>query len=432
MVSRLKEVNQSDEQARKRSVLRQPRAQCSTEGPSDVTLQSRPRAQGAVAAGYESVAEQFETNFAERGEVGAAFAAYVDGVPVVDVWAGLADRKRATPWNKDTLVGIYSGSKGLVACCLLVLIERGLLALEEPVASYWPEFAANGKEAILVRDVVSHQARLPGLLTSVSVEDAADDRRMAELLAAQAPLPGPRAGPRYHALTFGWLCGELVRRVDGRSIGRLLQEEIADPLKLDLWIGLPEDEEARVATLEIGETFATTQSGLAVDRSEDEDAWSVWSNPPRFSGGYLAANLRAWRAAEIPASNGVATARSLARLYGALACGGALDGTRILMPRTIEQGRRRLSLGQDPHIGEVAFATGFQLQTAERALGPEPDAFGHSGAGGSVHGAWPSLRVGFSYTPNMLTGLGATDTRATGLLTALHAALVRQFPPSRR
>jgi len=185
-------------------------------------------AQGTVAPGFEQVAEEFERNLAERGEVGAAFAAYVDGELVVDLWGGLADRQRGIAWRDDTLVGVFSGSKGLVAACLLVLIERGLLELDVPVCRYWPEFAAQGKEGILVRDVVSHRAGLPGLLTAVSLEEATDDVRMAQLVAAQARVVAPEAGARYHAVTFGWLCGELVRRVDGRSVGRFLREEIAD------------------------------------------------------------------------------------------------------------------------------------------------------------------------------------------------------------
>jgi CubicO group peptidase (beta-lactamase class C family) len=310
-----------------------------------------------------------------------------------------------------------------VATCLLLLIERGQLELDAPVCSYWPEFAANGKERILVRDVVSHRAGLPGLLTPVSVEEATDDLRMAALLAAQRPIKAARAGPLYHAMTFGWLCGELVRRVDGRSVGRFLREEIAGPLDLEVWIGLPERFEHRVAVLERDSGFEREQSGLVLGPNDDEVAWSIWSNPPRFADGLLAANLRRWHAAEIPASNGIVTARSLARLYGCLARGGEFDGGRLLLPDTLEMARGCLARGHDPYLGEVAFAVGFQLQTTQMELGPPADAYGHAGAGGSLHGAWPSLRTGFSYTPNLLSSLATADPRPEALLDALHTAI---------
>ena len=168
---------------------------------------------GFVSSGFERVAEAFAGNFAGEVEAGAAFAAYVDGEVVADLWGGLADRSRDRRWERDTLVGIFSGSKGMVATCILLLLERGLLDLDTPVGHYWPEFAARGKDRVLVRDVVSHQARLPGLETPVTLAEATDDVRMASLLAEQSQIAVPLAGPRYHAVTFGWLCGELVRRV---------------------------------------------------------------------------------------------------------------------------------------------------------------------------------------------------------------------------
>ncbi len=385
-------------------------------------MTAAPRTCGSVAPGFERVAEAFEANFAERGELGAAFSAVVDGDVVVDLWGGVADRARGLAWRHDTLVGVFSGTKGLVATCLLLLIEGGQLDLDAPVAAYWPEFAANGKEAVLVRHLVSHQAGLPGLRTPVSVEEATDDVRMARLLAAQRPIAAPGTQLVYHALTFGWLCGELVRRVDGRSIGRFLREEVAGPLDLEVWIGLPERDEARVAVLERDAGF---MDELVRSREADEVAWSIYANPPRFADGELAANVRRWRAAEVPASNGVVSARSLARLYGCLARGGEIDGQRLLSPETIERGRRCLSRGHDPYLDmPVAYATGFAVQTSVMGFGPPADAFGHGGAGGSMHGAWPSERVGFSYAPNLLRGGGPVDARAEALLAALYAAVI--------
>jgi CubicO group peptidase (beta-lactamase class C family) len=345
----------------------------------------------------------------------------------VDLWSGIADRRSEAPWQHDTLVGIFSGTKGLVATCLLLLIERGLLELDVPVSRYWPEFSARGKQDVLVRDVVCHQAGLPGLLTPVSIEEATDDVRMAQLLAAQQTIVPPGTTPLYHAITFGWLCGELIRRTDGRSVGRLLREEIAQPLDLEIWIGLPERYEARVAFLERDAAFWRQHNAAVGDTEPDPVAWSIWSNPPRFSEGELAANRRAWHAAEIPATNGIVSARSMARLYGCLANGGSLAGVRILSPETIEAGRRCLARGHDPYLdAPLAFGTGFELQTCAMGLGPAPDAFGHTGAGGSVHGAWPSLKTGFSYAPNMLGSLSTMDPRADALLGSLHAALDRR------
>lgn len=384
---------------------------------------------GRVAPGFECVAEQFEQNFARRGEVGAAFAATVDGRPVVDLWGGASDSRSGRAWDEQTVVGVYSGSKGLVATCLLLLLDRGRLDLEAPVAAYWPEFAAHGKETILVRHVVSHQAALPGLETAISNDEAGGHERIAALLAAQRPLAPPGTRFWYHALTFGWLCGELIRRVDGRTVGRFFAEEIAAPLALDAWIGLPASEEPRVARLERADGFGAQTRNDAADGG-DPVAWSIWANPPRFGDGGLSANDPAWHAAEIPATNAIGSARAIARLYGCLACGGAIDGRRLLDATTIERAQRCLVRADEPYLqSPMAFGVGFQLQTEQMLLGPAPDAFGHGGTGGSAHGAWPSLRTGFSYAMNQLREVGDGDPRSTSLLEALHEA-VSSAPPA--
>lgn len=385
---------------------------------------------GFTAPGFERVAEEFERNFREAGEVGASFAAVVDGETAVDLWGGLADRAHGTAWGEDTLVPIFSGTKGLVATCLLLLIERGALELDRPVRDYWPEFAAAGKRDVLVRHVVSHRAGVPGLETPVTIEQATDDVRMAALLAAQRPVSPPGRWRCYNAMTFGWLCGELVRRADGRSVGRFLREEVAEPLGLDVWIGLPEEHDARVAVLEPTPGFVAARDADAA--SSDPVRWSIWSNPPRLAADRLAGNDRAWRAAEVPATNGIASARSLARLYGCLARGGELNGVRLLSPATIELGRRCLACGRDPYIeAPLAFGVGFQLQTEDHGFGPPEDAFGHGGAGGSMHGAWPSWRTGFSYAMNRLSHLGAGDPRPARLLRALCETVAARAPSAR-
>jgi CubicO group peptidase (beta-lactamase class C family) len=380
-------------------------------------------AHGFAAPGFEAVANEFERNLIERGDAGAAFAALVDGRPVVDLWGGLADRSSGRRWQRDTLAGIFSGTKGFVATCLLLLIERGSLELEAPVCAYWPEFAARGKDAVLVRHVVSHQAGLPGLTTPVTFEEATDDVRMAELLAAQPAVWAPGAQLCYHALTFGWLCGELVRRVDGRSVGRFFADEIARPLRLDAWIGLPAEHERRVAVLECEAGFGAQARDERASSQDDPVAWSIWRNPPRFSEP-LPASSRAWRAAEVPASNGIASARSIARLYGCLARGGQLDGVRLLTPESLALGRTCLARGVERYLDKpVAFGIGFELQTEARPFGPAACAYGHSGSGGSVHGAWPELKAGFSYVTSTLRDSRSPDARSSRLLEALHEAL---------
>jgi CubicO group peptidase (beta-lactamase class C family) len=381
------------------------------------------KAEGAVAPGFERVRDEFERNFAERGEVGAAFAAVRDGETVVDLWGGLADQAAQRAWQEDTLQLIFSGTKGVVAACLLMLIDRGLIDPNAPVARYWPEFAGAGKDDIRVSDVASHQAGLPGLRAPVVESDLIDDVRMAAALAAQPAEEDPRARDAYHPLTFGWLCGELIRRVDGRSVGRFLAEEIVAPLGLEIWIGLPEHLEERVSTLSYAPDWGVSLPDAA-QLASDELAARVWANPPLFPAEHLPWNTRAFHAAEIPGAGGIATARSIARLYGCLARGGELDGVRLLSARTLERGRACLVRRTDSLQDELsAFGLGFELQTELLRLGPPTEAFGHTGAGGSCHGAWPQARAGFSYCMNRMVDRDPVDARAQALLRALYEAL---------
>lgn len=376
---------------------------------------------GYVAAGYEAVAHEFERNFTERGEVGAAFAALRDGVPVVDLWGGQAAPGR--PWRRDTLQVIFSGTKGLVAACVLKLVEEGRLDLAAPVARYWPEFARNGKDRVRVRHVVSHTAGLPGVVAPLAAGDLVDQERIADLLAAQ-PLPrDPDAFNAYHALTIGWIVSALVQRIDGRTAGCYFAQEVAGPLGLDAWIGLPEAEEGRVGRLELGPGMGPWDLGLSEEQKADPVRRSVWANPPLFEKEPLAWNSRPYHSAEIAGGGGIADARSVARFYGCMACGGELDGVRILRPETVALGRRPLSFFTDPYIAEdMAFGVMWALQTPQRRFGPVPEAFGHTGAGGSIHGAWPRQRVGFSYVMNQLRG-DPEDLRSRPLLAALHEAV---------
>ncbi len=379
---------------------------------------------GFAAPGFEGVAEAFARNFDERGEVGAAFAAERDGELVVDLWAGSADLAAGRPWQRDTLALVFSGTKGFVALCLLALVDRGKLALDDPVCAHWPEFAAAGKERITVGELASHRARLPAVRTPVVGDAALDDARLAALLAAQAPEGDPRVACVYHALTYGWLCGELVRRVSGCSVGRFFAKEIAEPMGLDLWIGLPDQHEPRVATLTYGCGWVDSPLLDETALAADELFAATWTNPPLFPRDRIPWNSRAYRAAEIPGANAIGSARAIAQLYGCLARGGERGSLRLLSPDAIALGRAEQSRFEDPFTGEpMAYGVGFQLQTDCAAFGPPPDAFGHSGAGGSVHGCWPAERVGFSYVMNELRAYPDGDLRAQSLLTALHDAV---------
>ena len=378
---------------------------------------------GTVEPGFELVAAAFGEGFVERGEHGAAFAAVVDGRLVVDLWGGTADHEATAPWREDTVQLVFSGTKGLVAVCILLLIDRGQIELDAPVSDYWPEFAASGKRRLLVRHVVSHTAGIPGLRTPLTLADLTDFERMTTLVAAEEPLWEPGERLAYHPLTFGWICGGLVLGVTGRSLGAFFAEEVAAPLRLELWIGLPLDVEARIARLRRAATYRINPVAGA---EPDPLLETVYANPPFLTGDRFPWNERAFHTAEIPAVNAVGTARSIARLYGCLARGGEIDGVRLLSEEAVRLGRSPLAEGRCVLTARpYAFGVGFELQTELAALGPAADAFGHTGAGGSVHGAWPRLRTGFSYAMNELRAEDADD-RARCLLRALHASLVRR------
>lgn len=357
-----------------------------------------------VAPGYDEVEEAFQRNFRHRVEVGAAFVAVRDGEVIADLWAGTADSTTNAPWTADTIQLIFSGSKGLVAICILMLADAGAVDLEAPVSRYWPEFAAHGKGRIRVRDVLSHQARMPGLTTTVTWEQATDAAEVARLLAEQPPVEDARAERTYHALTYGWILGELVKRIDGRTIGHFFADEVAKPLGLELWIGLPPGYEDRVARVELAPEWEAIAAG------EDALARSV-ANPMRFDPEHFPWNERRWLEAEVPAANAVGTARSMAIVYASL--------DQLLKPSTIERARQPMTTGLDTLSGKpIAFGLGFQLQNAAKPFGPPHDAFGHGGAGGSRHGYWPSRRIAFSYSMNCMRQ-EAHDTRATSVLGAL-------------
>ena len=368
------------------------------------------KVQGYCAPRFAEVRAIFEKSFEAGEELGAALAFCLDGEVVVDLWGGHLDRERTRSWEPDTLVNTYSTTKGMTALCAHQLVERGLLDLDAPVASYWPAFAAEGKERIPVRWLLSHQAGLPAVRRPLPPEAVYDWDTMTGALAAERPWwePGTRHG--YHALTFGFLVGEVIRRVSGRSVGSFLRENVTGPLGADFHIGLAAEDETRTSDLhgrmappspaDGGREIPGPLGRLLRDMNDPTTmTGAAFQNPP---GRADRVNTRAWRAAEIPAANGHGTARALARIYGALARGGEQDGVRLLEPASIDRAREEQAFGPDAVLGglPMRFGLGFMLRHDLMPISPSPGAFGHPGAGGSIGVADPDARLGFGYVTN--------------------------------
>ncbi len=388
--------------------------------------------EGLCDSRFEPVREEFARGFGElsgdpqRGEIGAALAIYVDGRPVVDLWAGHADPERKRRWERDTLANLYSTTKAITAVAVHQLVDAGLLDLEAPVARYWPEFAAGGKAELPVGLLLCHRAGLPALRAPLPREAVYDGPVLAKALAVETPwwAPGERHG--YHAFTFGWLLGELVRRVAGSSLGARVREGLAGPLGLDLHIGLAVSEHRRAADLTALALEPGSEAAALIEharREPDSATARAFGNPPAMLAPG-AANGAAWRSAEIPAANAHATARSLARLHAALAAGGSLAGVRVLAPESVARCHAEAAAGPDEvlHL-PTRFSHGFMLSGSHTRFGPGPRAFAHPGAGGALALADPDARVGFGYVPNRMGSHILLDPRPAALLDALYACL---------
>ena len=370
------------------------------------------------------VKEAFEAGFAERGELGAAVAITLDGKPVVDAWGGHVDKARTRPWKEDTLVNVFSTTKGVTAVCALRLVDQGRLDLDAPVARYWPEFAQAGKEAVRVKDLLDHRAGLPAIDRPLPPEALFDWKAMTDALAAQAPFWAPGTAHGYHAITFGWLVGEVIRRASGQTVGAYFREQIAAPLGLDFHYGLPEALTARVSDVRASAPPRPGERNLFAEimASPTSLTAKAFVNPTPLTAALV--NSPAFRAVELPAVNGHGTARAIARLYGALACGGSLDGVRVLAPETVERARTEESFGMDLVLGETTrMGLGFMLSHPGAAFGPGKGGFGHPGAGGSVGFADPEARIGFGYTMNKMGSRILIDPRPAALIDALYASL---------
>ena len=378
--------------------------------------------EGEVAPGFEPVRAVFAGNFSrpgDFGEVGAALAVYQHGRCVVDLWGGHADRARSRAWTRDTLVNVWSATKAAAAVAVARLVDEGQIAYADPIVSVWPEFAQAGKAATTIGQVMSHQAGLPGFSEPTRLEDLFDWAGCVAKLERQAPAWEPGTDTSYHAMTFGFLAGEIIRRVSGLSPGAYIAEQIAGPLRADIFIGLPDALEPRVA-----ETLGPKRPPTPPDFAQSEIARSALRNPAT---GPMAPNRRPWRAAELPAANGQASAQGLARLYAALAEGGALEGVRVLSAETLARmtaqaaprGRR------DQFLGFVdCWSMGLMLNTPG-LYGPNPHNFGHSGWGGSFGCADPEAGLAIGYVCNQMGPDLTNDPRAASLCAAVAGCVAR-------
>jgi CubicO group peptidase (beta-lactamase class C family) len=363
---------------------------------------------------FAGVREAFERNLNSGADVGACFCATIEGETVVDLWGGWADAEQTRPWTKDTIVNVYSTTKTMTALTALVLADRGLLDFDAPVARYWPEFAANGKAGVKVSHLMSHAAGLSGWKEKVSTEDLYDWDKCAALLAAQAPYWEPGTASGYHALTQGYLVGEVVRRVTGKSLGTVFREEIAEPLGEDFHIGLPASEDARVADL------IPPPAGQALaDGEQSELVRNMSSNP---GADVSATRTRGWRGAEIPAANGHGNARSIAGIHRVLANGGVANGVRILSEAGCRKALEQQIEGMDLIFGAPArFGMGFGLPSPTVPL-PNPNSIFWGGYGGSLAVIDMDARTSFGYAMNKMAGTTTGDMRAMGLLMGVWTA----------
>jgi CubicO group peptidase (beta-lactamase class C family) len=379
------------------------------------------RIEGHCDDRFARVRETFAASFT-RGEVGAAVAVVVDGELVVDLWGGFADAARTRPWERDTLVNVYSTTKGMTAVCAHRLVDEGRLDLDEPVAKYWPEFAQRGKQDVPVRMLLSHQAGLCAVDPPLTPERRYDWDHITAALAAQRPFWEPGTQHGYHAMTYGHLVGEVVRRIDGRSLGTYFREEVAGPLGADFHIGLGAEHDARCADMIAAPRDPRAASFVEMLGKDPE------SLAAKVFGGLSAdaetANSRAWRAAEIPAGNGHGTARALARVYGALAGGGEIDGGRVLSAEGVERANTEQAFGEDAVLKPLhtRFGLGFMMTQPMIPFGPNPRAFGHPGAGGSIAFADPDTRLGFGYVMNQMQLGLAGGAHGFSLIAALYEA----------
>ena len=373
---------------------------------------------GLCTTRFAAVRDAFARNFSEHAERGGAVAIWHMGEKVVDLWGGWADVARSAAWQRDTLVNVFSVSKALCAIACMRLVDEGRLDLDARVARYWPEFEQGGKQDVTVRQLLSHQAGLPAIRKPLPDGAALEWDTIVAALAEQEPWWTPGTAHGYHVNSYGFLAGELVRRIDGRSIGTLLREDVAHPLGADIHIGLPAGEHHRVSEFQ----WPGNPDRPELDSDDALMRWNTYWNPPGFSGSHWVNHPR-WREAEVPSTNGHGNARSVARVYSALANSGEIDGVRILSREALAAATQEQVNGHDLINNRPSrFGIGFQLTQPERPLGPNPGAFGHFGAGGSLGYCDPQAGIAFGYVTNDM-GPRWQNPRNRALIEALYGSL---------
>ncbi len=385
-----------------------------------------PAIEGTCDPRFAGVREAFAKNFAESDELGASVAVALGGELVADLWAGHVDRERTQPWERDTVVLVYSTTKGVVALAAHMLADRGLLDFEAPVAAVWPEFAQAGKADLPLRQLLTHEAGLPVIDEELPLGAELDWDVMAGALARQAPVwePGEKTG--YHAATFGWLVGEVIRRVDGRSVGAFIREEIAGPLGVDFLLGFGPEEDQRVSDLHLAQVPAEELPSLAAAALLEPASLAARSFNIAPRGPGKGRNSRAYRGSEQPGSNGHSNARALATIYGALGAGGAWRGHRLLGEAAIRLAGTPQLEGRDVILQTPVRRTlGFMMPVPGQ---PDPrgeHAFGHAGMGGSLGFCDPAAGLGFGYAMNQMwtNTLDADDPRSDRLVRAVYDSL---------
>lgn len=371
---------------------------------------------GTVAPGFEPFEEVFRENFEQRGEIGASACAVLDGRVVVDLWGGFADREAGRAWEADTLGIVFSATKGLTALALLMLGDRGKLDWDAPVSTWWPEFARDGKDGISVRLLLNHRSGLCAIDEPLTLDDFAHPDRVARALEVQRPLWAPGSAQGYGAVSMGAYSGELFRRVEGRSLGRFLADEVAGPLGADVYLGLPEPENARCARLYPGSLLGRmVELGPEMLRGRTVDGRIMraflrrssatrraLANPRPKSGGIGAFDTPRVRALELPWANAMASARGLARVYAALVAGGSLGGVPLCSADALRPLEEPQSWGMDRVLHKrMGFSQGFVKEEPE-IFSPSPEAYGHPGMGGALGLADPARGLAFAYVPNRM------------------------------
>jgi CubicO group peptidase (beta-lactamase class C family) len=363
---------------------------------------------------YAAVEAAFRANFEEELELGARCSFIVDGETVVDLIGGWADRGRTTPFGLDTLTPVFSTTKALAATMVARLVDQGKLSYDQRVIEVWPEFGQQGKDRLTVAQVLSHQGGMAGFVEPIEPGDWFDWDKVCARIAAMAPLWPPGTASGYHPALFGFIAGEIFRRVDGRTLGKALREDIAGPHHLDMWIGLPESEDGRVADVERPKAVPDFGEITEARRAAFLNRWSAPAGRTTDE----------WRRAEIPSANGHATALALAKLMSALAGDGTLDGRTLLSPATIAAASEEQISGPDLVLPFwMSWGCGYMRSGALGVYGPDPDAFGHSGWGGSCAFAAPRERLAGAYVMNRQSAALLADPRSLRLVEAVYEAL---------